>query len=71
MSESDGTLRTAGEVAKRLRVSVSWVLQHAAGNRRPVLPSIKMGHAVRFRDKDIDDFIERCNRAMEAGLPIQ
>lgn len=65
------TLRTARQVAARLSVSVAWVLAHAAGTRRPELPSIKMGRSVRFRDADIDAFIERCRRAMIHGLPIQ
>jgi excisionase family DNA binding protein len=64
-------LLTARQVAKRLNVSVSWVLAHAAGDRKPALPSLKMGRAVRFRESDLETFLERCRRAMEHGLPLQ
>jgi predicted DNA-binding transcriptional regulator AlpA len=42
-----------------LGVSVAWVLDHSNGRRRPNLPSVKMGKAVRFRPEDIDSFIEQ------------
>jgi len=72
MSSTDnGALLTAHEVAKRLHVSTAWVLAHAGGRYHPILPSIKMGRAVRFRQTDIDAFIEHCRRCMERGLPIQ
>jgi excisionase family DNA binding protein len=64
-------LLTAREVARQLGVSVAWVLQHASGTRKPVIPSIKMGKSVRFRQSDIDRFVERCKRCMELGIPIQ
>ena len=64
-------LLTAGQVAKRLSVSVGWVRDHALGRKRPVLPSVKMGQAVRFKSADIEEFIERCRRFMERGLPLQ
>jgi excisionase family DNA binding protein len=64
-------LLTAREVARQLGVSMAWVLQHASGFRSPVLPSIKLGRAVRFRQPDIDEFIEHCRRCMEKGIPIQ
>jgi len=47
------------EVARMLGVSVAWVLDHSNGRRRPNLPSVKMGKAVRFRPEDIDSFIEQ------------
>jgi hypothetical protein len=33
----------ARDVAKKLGVSISWVIQHAAGKRKPYLPAVKMG----------------------------
>jgi predicted DNA-binding transcriptional regulator AlpA len=63
-------LLTAREVARQLGVSVAWVLQHASGTRRPAVPSIKMGKAVRFRQMDIDTFVEHCRRCMAHGIPI-
>ena len=68
MQSSD--LLTAREVAKRLHVSIAWVLDHAGGRRRPVLPSLKMGKAVRFCERDIEAFLERCRRCMEKGIPV-
>jgi excisionase family DNA binding protein len=64
-------LLTARQVAQRLNVSTSWVLEHARGKRKPVLPSVKMGKAVRFVPSDVDGFVEYCRRQMSAGRPIQ
>jgi predicted DNA-binding transcriptional regulator AlpA len=64
-------LLRAREVARQLGVSIAWVLEHAGGRHHPILPSIKLGRAVRFRQCDIDEFIERCRRCMERGIPIQ
>ena len=55
------------QVAKRLNVSVSWVQDHASGRCRPILPSFKLGHAVRFKASEIEAFLERCKRATERG----
>ena len=63
-------LLTAREVARQLHVSIAWVLAHAGGRYHPVLPSIKLGRAVRFRQSDIDKFIEHCRRCVERGIPI-
>jgi len=38
-------LLTAQEVAAWLGVSARWVLAHAAGLNRPILPSVKLGKA--------------------------
>jgi excisionase family DNA binding protein len=65
------TLLKAREVAHRLNVSIPWVLAHASGKHKPVLPSLKLGKAVRFRESDIEAFLETCRRAMMAGRPIQ
>ena len=53
----------AREVANKLGVSVSWVIQHASGKRKPYLPAIKMGPGrspLRFDPSDIERFIEDC-----------
>lgn len=63
-------LLTAKEVAAQLKVSLTWVTVHANGKYRPFLPSIKMGRSLRFRQSAIDDFIDKCNRQMAAGLPL-
>jgi len=55
-------LLTPREVADWLMVSVGWVLDHALGRRRPYLPSVKLGKAVRIRREDVDRLIEECVR---------
>lgn len=54
-------------VAEWLEVSVSWVLDHASGRRRPHLPSVKLGKAVRFRREDVQRFIDDCVRMKGAA----
>ena len=55
----------ARDVAKKLGVSVSWVVQHASGKRKPYLPAVKMGPGrspVRFDPSDVERFIDDCRR---------
>jgi len=55
----------ARDVAKKLGVSISWVIQHATGKRRPHLPHIKMGcgrSPLRFDPVDVERFIDDCRR---------
>lgn len=54
-------LLTPKEVAEALAVSVAWVLDHCT-RRRPLLKSVKLGKAVRFRSEDVEDFIRECER---------
>ncbi len=55
------SLLTPKDVAETLAVSVAWVLDHAS-RRRPMLKSVKLGKAVRFRSEDIEEFIRECER---------
>ena len=62
----------AKDVAKKLGVSISWVIQHASGKRKPYLPAVKMGPGrspLRFDPSDVEKFIEECRRlaAQRAG----
>jgi hypothetical protein len=53
----------AKDVANKLGVSVSWVIQHASGKRRPYLPAVKMGPGrspLRFDPTDVEKFIDDC-----------
>jgi hypothetical protein len=53
----------AGDVAKKLGVSISWVIQHASGKRKPYLPAVKMGPGrspLRFDPNDVEKFIDDC-----------
>jgi hypothetical protein len=55
----------AKDVAKKLGVSISWVIQHASGKRRPYLPAIRMGPGrspLRFDPGDVEKFIDECRR---------
>ena len=58
-----GRLLGVSEVARWLRVSPAWVRSHAGGHRRPILPSVKMGGALRFRRESVERFIADCERA--------
>jgi predicted DNA-binding transcriptional regulator AlpA len=62
VAQSNEQLVTAKEVATRIGLSVGWVNDHASGRRRPILPSVKLGKAVRFRPSDITRLIEECAR---------
>jgi hypothetical protein len=53
----------ARDVAQKLGVSISWVIQHASGKRRPYLPAVKMGPGrspLRFDPNDVEKFIDDC-----------
>ena len=55
----------AKEVAAKLGVSISWVIQHASGKRKPYLPAIRMGPGrspLRFDPGDVENFIDECRR---------
>jgi excisionase family DNA binding protein len=60
-------LLTPKEVAEILSVSVAWVLDHSS-RRRPHLPAVKLGKAVRYRRADIEEFIQQCAR-MKGATP--
>ena len=64
------SLLTPRQVADRLQVSIGWVLDHASGRRLPVLPSLKLGKSVRFREAELDAFLEKCRRCIAAGVAI-
>ena len=50
-------LLTPIEVAKWLGVSPGWVRDHAT-RKRPHLRAVKLGKLLRFRQKDVEEFIE-------------
>jgi hypothetical protein len=55
----------AKDVATKLGVSISWVIQHTSGKRRPYLPAVKMGTGsspLRFDPNDVERFIDECRR---------
>jgi predicted DNA-binding transcriptional regulator AlpA len=58
ISEHQGQILTAPEVAKMPRVSPQWVYGHANGNRKPHLPSKKFGGARQFVLSEVKVFVE-------------
>ena len=54
-------LLTPREVAQILNVSAAWVYDHA-DRKRPAIPSVRLGKAVRFRPEDVRTFIEEMTR---------
>src|SRR5215472_5854374 len=50
-------LRTEQEVAERLRKSLSWLQHMRQTGGGP--PYLKIGHAVRYRDEDVDAWLEQ------------
>ena len=55
-------LLTVEQVAGLLGVSTAWVYQHSCGARRPMLPSVKLGRAVRFRPESVQEFVDALER---------
>ena len=53
------------EVAELLSVSVAWVRDHSS-RRRPYLPVVRLGKAVRFRRSDVEEFIRQCSQTKGA-----
>jgi len=51
----DGLLLTADQAAERWSVPVSWIRDMA---RRGELPSVHLGHYVRFTTEDLDQYIK-------------
>ena len=61
----------AKDVANKLGVSISWVIQHASGKRRPYLPAVKMGPGrspLRFDPTDVEKFIDDCRKIAGQGV---
>jgi excisionase family DNA binding protein len=51
-------LLSTAEVCAWLGMSRAWVLTHARGDRRPLIPCVRMGRKVKFRAADVERFIE-------------
>ena len=51
-------LLTPEEVARRLHVSPRWVRDHAT-RRSPRIPAVDLGSRMRFRPRDVEEFIRR------------
>jgi excisionase family DNA binding protein len=54
-------LLTVEDVADILNVSRAWVYDHA-DRKRPLIPSVRLGKAVRFRPEDVQKFIDDMTR---------
>lgn len=55
-------LLTAAEVAEQLAVSPGFVRDHC-DRCQPTIPCVRMGSVLRFRQEDIDAFIEQLLKA--------
>ena len=51
-------LMTIKDVAKKLGVSENWVYSHLR-LRKPLVPHVRLGGNIRFREEDIDVWIEQ------------
>jgi len=57
MGAKDGNgYLTIGEVAKRMKVSQSWVYKKA---KAKVIPHVRIGSVIRFVEKDIEEWINK------------
>lgn len=59
-------LLTVADVAAWLGVSKAWVYDHTT-RKRPFLPCIRFGELTRFRQADIEKFIEEHTRSAASG----
>jgi len=62
LTDDPGRLLCVEEVAALLGMSTAWVRQHSNGLRRPGIPSVKLGKAVRFRRSQVEEFIRSMER---------
>jgi len=53
------------EVAEWLSISETWVRHHATGRRRPVLPCVRLGKALRFDEAEVAAWLKQM--ATQAG----
>lgn len=54
------------EAAEILRVKVSWLYQHTRRRSQDRIPFVKIGHYVRFREKDLLAYIDRQMKSVNA-----
>jgi excisionase family DNA binding protein len=52
-------LLTVRQGSEWLNVSPSWVRDHATNRRRPVLPALKLGKSLRFREDQLAEWIRQ------------
>ena len=57
-------LLEAKEIAARLGVPASWVLEHA---RSGAIPCVRLGRYVRFDAGDVDEWVAACK---QPGRPV-
>jgi excisionase family DNA binding protein len=61
-SQSIEHLLTPEEAAEILRVKVSWLYQHTRRRSQDLVPFIKVGRYLRFREQDLLAYIENRKR---------
>jgi excisionase family DNA binding protein len=60
--DTSNKLLTVAEVATMLGVSEAFVYQHANGARRPKIPCVKIGRALRFRRESIEAWLRELEK---------
>lgn len=58
-------LLTVREAAARLNISRAWVHDHTSGQRRPTIPTVRLGRAVRIDAGDLEKFVQQCKMHAE------
>lgn len=58
MAHDDAELWTVAEAAEYLRIPVSSVYKMTSGKSKTPIPHIKLGGRVRFRQRDIDAWLD-------------
>lgn len=61
-SASGGGLLTAGEVARLLKVPVSWVYDRTRRRGFDRMPHFKLGKYLRFSEQEVLDWLQKARR---------
>lgn len=59
-------LLTVADIARWFKISRGWVFDHAAGRRQPILPSVKLGKSLRFREEEVNCWLAELSRKRPA-----
>lgn len=60
-------LLSVGELAEWLQVSEAWVRKHAAAKCRPVIPCVRLGKMMRFKESEINAWLKGLQKGREAA----
>lgn len=60
--QGEPPLLTVPEVARQFNVSDAWVYRHSSGNDLPTIPHMKIDRTIRFRQSEIEKFLQENTR---------